>query len=163
METGAKVKDNRGAGVAFATPSQHPGVRSTERMTTPPDRTASYASGDQFAVPYPFSRDTYTVHDTDEETFTSTEVPTWRPGTRPDEGATYCDAVADGMGAMLITVVSVHKPGKFPTRVFFTRRWRDPDGREFGKGKLHIRSQAQFRFLIGGFRYDFEMADKAAR
>jgi very-short-patch-repair endonuclease len=46
METGAKVMDNSGAGVAFATPSQHPGVRSTERMTTPPDRTPHWADYD---------------------------------------------------------------------------------------------------------------------
>lgn len=65
---------------------------------------------------------------------------------------------ADGLGSIILTVVGVFKPGKYPTRVFFTRRWRDPEGREFGKGALRIATVPQFYILAGGYRHDYEIA-----
>lgn len=83
-------------------------------------------------------------------------VEVWRPGVeweRDDNGD--ADACAGGVGAILLTVVSVHKPGKYPTRVFYTRQWRDPDGKVFGKTNLRVTTQDAFRRMAKGWRHDF--------
>ena len=66
--------------------------------------------------------------------------------------------VADAVGTQILTVVSVHKPGKFPARVFYTRRWRDPDGVEFGKTHLRVTVMQSFRTIVRGYRHDYRMA-----
>lgn len=72
------------------------------------------------------------------------------------------EAVADAMGAQVITVVSVHRPGRFPTRVFYTRQWRDPDGKLFGKGNLRVLSIHHFRTLTRGYRHEFRLVQVEA-
>lgn len=115
-------------------------------------------AGECFEVPYPFVRDTYVSHQDDEEGPSSIEVPTWKPGVRfEDEGYGDVEAYADAMGAQLLTVVSVHKPGRFPTRVFYTRQWRDPDGAVWGKGKLRMTTLPAFTTLRGGYRHRYEL------
>lgn len=113
-------------------------------------------SGLTYPVRYPFVRETVSLCDEDGP-YT---VTSWRPGTiskpiAPDDAI----AVADAHGEMLLDVVDVHKPGRFPTRVFFTRRWRDPDGKEFGKRGLHIMTVPAFWRRVRGFMYEYEMND----
>lgn len=117
--------------------------------------TPEISAGSVYDFPYPFVKELY--DDGDPEGGPSLS---WRPGVRFEsrvirgdgEFDEVFDAVADSIGRQVITVVSTHKPGAFPTRVFFTRKWKDPQGREFGKGKLHIKSLAAFRVLIRGWR-----------
>lgn len=61
---------------------------------------------------------------------------------------------------MALDVVATFKPGRFPERVFYTRRWVDPDGREFGKtGRLLIATAGQFRRLLKGYRHPFAVCE----
>lgn len=116
------------------------------------------AEGMIFRAPYPFVRDKVTLMDADGYS----EVATWKPGTRmewiaPDD--TEC--VADAVGEIILTVISVHKPGRFPTRVFFMRRWRSPAGREFGKGACRCVTSEKFRRLAKGYAHEFAIKDSA--
>jgi hypothetical protein len=116
---------------------------------------------DVFEFAYPFVRDTYTEHHADEDGYVEAKVPTWKPGVRmemipPDD----CQGVADGVGAQILTVVDVFKPGKFPTRVFFTRKWRDPDGKEFGKGGCRVLGICGWRNLLNGYRHEYYLNGK---
>lgn len=115
-----------------------------------------YTPGAVLAVAYPFVREATTL--LDEEGPYETE--TWRPGTRfapvpPD----YSESVADAMGEMQITIVSTHKPGRFPTRVFYTREWVDPDGKRFGKPKLHTATAATVTRMLNGYRHWFRLLE----
>lgn len=121
------------------------------------------AIGEVFQVPYPFVRDVYVDHDQDSEGWHAVDVPTWKPGTRfenaggPDGGNVNC--LADDMGSQILTIIGIYQPPGYPTRVFFTRRWRDPDGKEFGKsGKLRILARSAFTALTQGYRHQFELA-----
>lgn len=114
------------------------------------------APGAVLCVRHPFVRDVYRAPDPDVG-----DAPCWRPGTRgeavaPDDSR----EVADADGAQIITVVDVHKPGKYPARVFYVRRWRDPDGKEFGSGALRIKTLQAFRRLARGYRFEYEVASK---
>lgn len=120
--------------------------------------------GEVIEVPYPFVRDTFMTHEADEEggSFGS-EIPTWKPGTcNVGVGDEEYGSVADGMGAQLLQVISVHKPGRFPTRIFYTRQWRDPDGKTFGKGSLRVLSVGGFRSLARGFRHHYQLRSVVA-
>lgn len=111
---------------------------------------SGFHSGQEFRVVYPFIRDTYTEFDEDG----GAERPTWRPGCRYEACGYYGDeseALADGIGTQVLTVVDVFKPGKYPTRIFYTVTWVDPEGRQFGKGKLHIAALEKFRRRTLGF------------
>ncbi|AZW24455.1 hypothetical protein CS345_17375 [Bordetella bronchiseptica] len=89
---------------------------------------------------------------------------TWRPGIRfevRDSGYLYDPdqvAIADGMGQMVLEVVSRHKPGKFPERTFFLRSFVDPNGRAFGKARLRVTTTPAFKRMAAGYRHEFEMA-----
>lgn len=134
-------------------------------MTTPISKTTTLAPGLVAEVPYPFVRSTYQEIDEDEGGVTFNERPTWKPGTRfEDVGHGDVECYADAIGRMVLTVVDVHKPGRFPTRVFYTRQWIDPDGKRFGKtGKLHIATVDAFRRRAGGYWHEFTMATVEAR
>lgn len=107
-----------------------------------------------FEARYPFVRDTYSAFDGEGYS----ELSTWKPGTRAvPMGPEDSEMVADAEGAIILTVVGVFKPGKFPTRVFFTRLWRDPDGREFGKGKCRMTTVGNFYALTRGYRHRYEL------
>lgn len=109
--------------------------------------------GAEIEFGYPFVREPYSDAD-------GGETMTWRPGCRDEQCAPdEFRRVADAIGSQIVTVVSVHKPGKYPARVFFTRRWRDPSGREFGKGGLHTKTLGNFRALVNGYRGRYEMSD----
>lgn len=115
--------------------------------------------GAEIEVAHPFVRDTYHGFDADGPV----AQKTWRPGTRaemlPPDSA---EEVADALGTQIFTIVSIHKPGRFPSRVFFTRRWRDPDGREFGKTKCHIKTLQAMRRRVRGFSYEFRLLKAAS-
>jgi hypothetical protein len=122
------------------------------------------AEGMTFRAPYPFVRDKVTLMDEDGYS----EVATWKPGVRfeerfipPDD--MDADCLADGVGEIILTIVSLHKPGRFPMRVFFTRRWRSPAGREFGKGACRIATAEKFRRLARGYAHEFAVRDSAAK
>ncbi len=110
--------------------------------------------GRTYEVAAPFVRCTYS-HD-DGDGYSS--AVGWKPGVEWEDCGYYGDdsrAVAHGVGLVSYTIVSLHSPRPFPTRVFYTRRWRDPDGREFGKNKLLIATTGAFkrrirRYLPGG-------------
>lgn len=116
-------------------------------------------AGSVFEVVYPFVRETYSKFDGEDYI----EAPTWKPGCRYEEyqsGYQELDtkAVADGMGKQILTVVDVHKPGEYPTRVFYTTTWISPDGKAFGKGKLKMTTVSAFKRRTEGFmshEYDF--------
>ena len=112
--------------------------------------------GDVFTVKFPFYRNIYSYHDNEG----IIEEECWTPGTTwigtpPDD--TTC--IANGHGYVKYTVVSIFKPGKYPTRVFFTRKFIDPDGKVFGKNKLYITTVSAFRNRIKGYQHEYEMAN----
>jgi hypothetical protein len=115
------------------------------------------AVGEVREVVYPFIRAPYGYMDVEGPV----ESESWKPGTKdvqsyPDE----FEAVAEARGLMRLTVVSVHKPGKYPTRVFCSRRFVDPDGREFGKGKLHIMTVEKFNRLSSGYQVEYRLENE---
>ncbi len=116
--------------------------------------------GQEFTISHPFVREKYSYAEAEGYS----EATGWRPGVRM-EAISQDDAAgfADGIGEQILTVVSIHKPGKFPTRVFFTRKWRDPSGRLFGKSKLHILSQSAFTCLTKGYRHRFKLERPAGQ
>jgi hypothetical protein len=110
--------------------------------------------GDWFEIPYPFIRGVYGAD------MGEPDMPTWQPGIRnewitPEETGT----VADGLGSATFAVVDVFKPGRYPTRVFFTRTFTDPDGKTFGAKKLHIATLQKFNRLIAGYRIPFGLGE----
>lgn len=106
-----------------------------------------YSEGEVIQFSYPFVR----------EELDNAQPRNWKPGTRIIEHGSHQTAEADAIGQQIVTVVSVHKPGKFPVRVFFTRKWRDPSGKVFGKNNLRILAQSAFSGLIRGFRHEFDL------
>jgi len=110
--------------------------------------------GDVFEIDYPFSRTVYL----DQE---GGESQTWNPKpyyiqTQYDEGV----LMADANGKCVLTVVSVHRPGKFPTRVFYTRKFINPDGATFGKSKLIIKTVGVFRKYSAGYMEVYKIEDR---
>ncbi|PDT15875.1 hypothetical protein CO670_15370 [Rhizobium sp. J15] len=124
---------------------------------------SEFTAGQEFKNAYPFVRGTYSTFDEEGEH----EVQTWNPGVRYEAAGYWGDeteVIADGNGFQILTVVDVHKPGKYPTRVFYTVSWVRPDGRPFGKKKLHIATVDKFRRLSRGFHlaYAIEIDEVAA-
>jgi hypothetical protein len=114
-------------------------------------------AGAVFTVPYPYSREEVELPPDDPEATCLVTVNSWRPGVRWVQVYDDSEAEAEGIGAMLLTVIDVHKPGRFPARVFFTRQWRDPDGKVFGKGGLRITTVPAFLRRTKGYMHDFEL------
>lgn len=114
-------------------------------------------------VPYPFVRDTWADHyDVADDVLVADPVQTWKPGTVASEHSSSEDeadygSIADGIGVQILTVVGVYKPGRYPTRVFYSRQWRDPDGKVFGKTKLRMTTVAAFAVLVSGYRHPFSV------
>lgn len=115
-------------------------------------------AGDVFTVAYPFRRILYDIGD-DEGGIR--QVLSWKPGAEfAGEnmfGRSVCDA--HGEGQQVVTVVSVHQPGSFPTRVFFTRKWVDPDGATFGKNALKIKTADAFRRMVRSYAFQYRIVD----
>lgn len=104
-------------------------------------------AGQVIEVPnYPFVRTSWNKPVWDGEGYSEEAYEGWKPGCKSvSDGGYDFDLVADGIGAMILTVVSIHKPGRFPERVFFTRQWRDPDGNVFGNKKLRMATTQTFK------------------
>jgi len=114
--------------------------------------------GEVIQVTYPFTRYVFKGYDQEDGEF---ERPSWKPGAEY-QGEDYRGRrvfVANGDGKQIITVVSVHQPGPFPTRVFFTRKWVDPDGTTFGKNALKIKTADAFRRMVRGYAFRYRVED----
>ncbi|MBC3943325.1 hypothetical protein [Sphingomonas albertensis] len=110
--------------------------------------------GAVFAVRYPFVRETY--QSIGEDGYV--DILSWRPGTTCEN--TWdgdVDYGADGEGWQRLTVVGVYQPPRFPTRVFYTRDWVNPDGIAFGKRSLQICTREKFKRLIAGYKFHYEL------
>lgn len=113
---------------------------------------APFNPGDVFRAPYPFIRNTHQYLG-DEGSF---DQEVWRPGAEfESDGSGDVNALADGVGEVIYTVVSIYTPPKFPTRVFYTRSWVDPNGNTFGKRGLQIAVMSKFKRLARGYLYAF--------
>ena len=111
--------------------------------------------GKTYSVKYPYIRVEVTLFDDPDGPYT---IESWQPGVRdefcaPDDS----EAVADGEGEMLFTIVDIHKPGDYPERTFYTRKWKDPDGKVFGKSRLHIKSTTAVDRLLRGYGYEYRL------
>lgn len=117
-----------------------------------------FHAGQELTAEYPFVRDVYA--DCDEGG--PFERKTWKPGVNhemvyPDDS----EAFADAKGQVVYTVIALFKPGSFPERVFYIRNWIDPDGKRFGKNKLRVTTKQNFRNLIRGYRYGYELYEES--
>lgn len=117
-----------------------------------------FVCGQEHRAQFPFTREVYEAPPDDPEG-DWVKVPSWKPGAElgADQYDEWC--VADGRGEVVYTVIAVFKPGSFPTRVFYTRNWIDPDGKRFGKNNLRITTAQHFRTLIKGYRHDYELVE----
>ena len=92
--------------------------------------------------------------------FDGSESEMWIPSARWENTACNQDveAIADGKGLMLLTVVSRHKPSpKYAERVFFIRQWRDPDGKVFGQTSLKCLTNEAFIRRCRGWFYEWRL------
>ena len=115
--------------------------------------------GETYATPYPFvRREVELPPDSPDATGMATTM-SWVPGVEREHyhHESDADAYADGLGEMLMTVIDVHKPGRFPARVFYTRQWKDPSGHVFGKAGLRIVTAEKFRRLRKGYQHEFDL------
>ena len=114
----------------------------------------SFTAGQTIEVSnYPFVRTVFEGYDIDGP---YSDIG-WRPGCDRDTGDDgQCDYAADGLGSMLIEVVQVVPlPGGFMPRVFYVRKWRDPDGKVFGKRRCLVTTTSALAKLAKGYRHDF--------
>ncbi len=106
--------------------------------------------GKTYEVECPFFLEPYTEMNEDGY---STSL-SWRPGIKweaysPEDAEPVCH----GIGMVQYTIVSIHKlPRPYPPRVFFTRRFVSPDGRSFGKGRLHVMTSDAFRRRLKAYK-----------
>jgi hypothetical protein len=125
--------------------------------------TPSAASGRIITVDFPFVLSTYREPYWGPDDVNPEPVKCWKPGIEWEPaGPGDCVAVARGMGKMVLTEVSRHKPSKYPERVFYTRRWIDPDGKVFGKPKLRITTASAFARMCNGYRQPFQVVSGRA-
>ena len=121
-------------------------------MSKPP----IFTPGQQIVVEmYPFSRVTFIGCDLDGQQFSDEG---WRPGCDRDRSLAdgIDDHAADGLGAMLIQIIDVvNLPGGFSPRVFYVRKWRDPDGKEFGRKKCRVTTVGALAKTVKGYRHPF--------
>ena len=118
-----------------------------------------FQPGERHTTDYPFVRVAF--RDFDVSSGAGVFLPSWRPGIDTIETDRRCRdfCIAHGRGLLTLTVVSIHKPGRFPTRIFFTRRWTDPDGREFGKPACRVATVDKFRRTLRGYHHDWVVRD----
>jgi hypothetical protein len=88
-------------------------------------------------------------------------VACWRPGVRTeyenDGGGAILDVHrdADGTGAILLTKFAEFRNVQDKEMVTYKRRWRDPDGRVFGKGDYRTCSREKFERMAQGYAFDY--------
>lgn len=117
-------------------------------------------------IKYPFTlHEVEAVWDAETHKDGSWTIPNviqWKPGVNYSEDQYSSYVEAEGEGFMVITEISRHKlPRPYPTRVFYTRKWIDPDGKEFGNSKLHITALGNFNKIIDGyFGEEYDIVDE---
>lgn len=104
-------------------------------------------------VKYPFIREVVSLLSEDGPY----DKKVWTPGVRFEDFGEDTGGVADGEGHMMLTVISVHRPSPFPTRVFYTRQFSDPDGNVFGKKCLRVCTLEKFRRISQSYQYPYEL------
>lgn len=104
---------------------------------------------------HPFKLEAYQPIPDDPEGGYPAEVKTWVPGWRYEpSGPEDVEEVWDGEGVQYRTIVSLHRPApRYPERVFYTRQWRGPNGRVFGKTGLRCVIAPTFRHWLRGERW----------
>ena len=65
--------------------------------------------------------------------------------------------VATDWGHMLINEIQRVSITGYEDRIFYTRRWRDPEGKEFGKSDLKCKGARAFKQMLKGWRHPFYM------
>ena len=131
------------------------------------ERAERPVEGQCVEVPYPFVLEEIETFDADGPC----KAMSWRPGVRFHsrtvrtwgDAHDVVDSLADGIGKQIITVISTHKPGRYPLRVFYTRQWQAPNGKVFGKSACRVSSITAFRSLVRGYRHDFNLAESEGR
>lgn len=115
-----------------------------------------FRAGDSFEVVFPMVRDTVELLGEDGPYTTNT----WKPGVRFEQTDCFggTSEFADAEGLMVLTVVSTHKPGKYPERVFYIRQFISPQGTRFGKSNLRMSTARAFSRMTRGYRYEYEIA-----
>jgi hypothetical protein len=123
---------------------------------------AAYNAGDVIRLDYPFRRDTVSLFEPCPiDGGRNVETETWIPGARLElthDGDT--DAVADGVGEQILTVISTHKPDRYPLRIFYTRQWITPDGKQFGKTRCRVTTASAFAYRARGYRHEYRVEKK---
>lgn len=119
---------------------------------------SEFPDGTEFRLCYPFVREACEEYDF--ATHSMVDAWRWKPGVTFEEDAECQSAWADGEGLMILTAVATFKPGRYPTRVFYTRTWVDPDGKPLGKPALRMMTQEKFRRVSKGYRYDYDAPAK---
>lgn len=114
-----------------------------------------YSAGEVFKVDFPFHLASKIFSPTGHGLFDDGK---WNPGCRgepvyPDDS----ELVADGIGKMIVTIVDSFKPAHYPVRVFYTRKWCDPDGKEFGSNALHIKTEGWLTRRLSGYHHPFRL------
>ncbi len=113
-------------------------------------------------VTYPFIRTTYDSYD--ELEGTHAKLPTWQAGVGGMDfngySGTFRAFGANAEGQMILTIVSIHKPGKYPERIFYTRQYRDPDGKIYGKTNLKIMATRSLKRYFKWFGEPYEIVDR---
>lgn len=125
---------------------------------------AEIEPGQVFTVAHPFVREEVSLPPDDPDATGLNLVMSWRPGIRHEQTDQWgsSDTFAEGIGAQILTVVSVHRPGRYPARIFYTRQWRDPAGKLFGKPNLRIKAVSAFKTLVKGYRHGFTVKQAEA-
>ena len=113
--------------------------------------------GDVFEHDYPFLRYAHKQEIWELDNFSKSHefIARWKPATEHryvgPNGET--GLYADGMGKRRLTVYGVFKPSRFPSRVFYTQHWMDPESNNwFGLEKCRIKPLGSFRKMAAGFK-----------
>jgi len=110
----------------------------------------------EFRRPHPFTR---CVSDWWEDGELVQKYVRWRPGAwgteiiPPDDARAFAHA----MGECVFTVQGEYKPGRYPTRVFFTQQFVDPDGKPLKASGLKIKTKSAFKRQVDGLPFAFEL------
>nr|WP_313011675.1 hypothetical protein [Brucella intermedia] len=89
------------------------------------------------------------------------EIERWRPGAWNvvEHGPEEALACANAIGKVKFTVVSIHQPPGYQTRVFYKRQFFMPDGEAYASGSLKNCIISKFRRDIRGFPFEYTVED----
>lgn len=124
------------------------------------------APGQVFQVAYPFVRCEVELMGGEGPEL----VASWKPGHFETIDG---EPLADGEGLMVLDVVDIFQPGhragepgyrhrRYPLRVFYLRRFVNPEGVEFGKTGLKVATESLFKRIAKGYRFEYSVTGIAA-